>query len=172
MAPPLRKREDVEALWKAVEEGLVDVVSSDAAGHLIQDKNPIGKNIFKSPYGIPGMETMFTVAYDEGINGERISLPRLVELTSENPAKIFKIYPKKGVLQAGSDADVLIFDPNVTHAVKAKNYPLKVGYSLFEGRECVGAPWLVMLNSRADREKGELKAEPGQGTYIPAIPSV
>ena len=172
MAPPLRKKEDVAALWKAVEEGLVDVIGSDAAGHLVRDKEPIWENIFKSPHGIPGMETMFTVAYDEGVNGGKISLPRLVELTSENPAKIFKLYPRKGVLQTGSDADVLILDPTVAHTVMARNYPLKVGYSSFEGRKCMGTPWLVMQRGKILLEKGELKSEPGQGTYIPAIPSV
>ena len=168
MAPPLRKKEDKDALWKAAADGLLNVIGSDAAGHAIKDKEPIRDNIFKSPNGIPGLETMFTVAYDEGVNKDRITLPRLVELTCENPAKIFGLYPRKGILQEGSDGDVLIFDPGVTHTITAKNYPLKVGYSLFEGRVCLGSPSLVMQRGRILLEEGKLKAEPGQGMYIPA----
>ena len=168
MAPPLRKKEDKEALWKAAEDGFLDVISSDAAGHSIKDKEPLKENIFKSPNGIPGLETMFTVAYDEGINKGRITLPRLVELTCENPAKIFGLYPRKGILQEGSDADVFIFDPSATHTLTAKNYPLKVGYSLYEGRVCLGSPSIVIQRGRILLEQGKLIAKPGQGMYIPA----
>jgi len=168
MAPPLRKKEDVDALWKAAKDGIIDVIGSDAAGHSIKNKEPIRDNIFKSPNGIPGLETMFTVAYDEGVNRGGITLPRLVELTCENPAKIFGLYPRKGILKEGSDADVLIFDPGATHTVRAKNYPLKVGYSLYEGRVCLGSPSLVIQRGRILLEEGKLKSEPGQGMYIPA----
>ena len=168
MAPPLRKKEDVDALWQAAADGLIDVIGSDAAGHSIKNKEPIRDNIFQSPNGIPGLETMFTVAYDEGVNSNRITLPRLVELTCENPAKIFGLYPRKGILQEGSDADVLIFDPDAEHTVTAKNSPLKVGYSLYEGRKCMGSPSLVMQRGRILLEEGKLKGTQGQGKYIPA----
>jgi len=168
MAPPLRKNEDKEALWQAAAEGSIDVIGSDAAGHAVKDKEPVQDNIFKSPNGIPGMVTMFPVTYDEGVNKDRISLSRLVELTCENPAKIFGLYPRKGVLREGSDADVLIFDPDAAFTVTAKNYPLRVGYSLYEGRKCLGLPSLVMLRGRILLKEGRLVKEPGQGKYIPA----
>jgi dihydropyrimidinase len=114
------------------------------------------------------MVTMFMVAYDEGVIQDRISLPRLVELTCENPAKIFGLYPRKGVLKEGSDADVLIFDPGVVHTVTARNYPLNVGYSLYEGRVCSGSPSLVMQRGRILLEEGRLREEPGQGKFVPA----
>jgi dihydropyrimidinase len=167
MAPPLRKRKDVEGIWTAVEEGLIDVISSDAAGHLVKAKEPLWDKIFQSPYGIPGLETMFTVVYDEGVNRGRITLPRLVKLACENPAKIFGLYPRKGILQEGSDADVVIFDPGVSHVIKAKNQHLKVDYSMYEGRVCLGSPGLVIQRGKILMEEGELKAEPGQGKYIP-----
>jgi len=169
MAPPLRKKEDQDALWKAAAEGLIDVIGSDAAGHAIKDKEPIRDNIFKGPNGIPGMVTMFPVAYAEGVMQDRISLPHLVELTSENPAKIFGLYPRKGVLKEGSDADVLIFDPGASFTLSAKNYPLNVGYSLYEGRVCSGSPSLVMQRGRILLEDGRLKDEPCQGRFIPAL---
>lgn len=167
MAPPLRKQKDVESLWKAIEERSIDVISSDAAGHLVKNKTPLEDNIFKSPYGVPGLGTMFTVAYDEGVNKGRITLPRLVELTSENPAKIFGLYPKKGVLQEGADADMVLFDPAVSHTITGKNHHLKVDYSLYEGRTCLGAPILVLQRGKILMEQGELTAAPGQGLYIP-----
>ena len=166
MAPPLRKNQDIAELWKAIETVLIDVVSSDTAGHLIKNKPPVWDNIFKSPYGIPGVETMFIVAYDEGINKDRISLSRLVELTSETPAKIFGLYPKKGILQAGSDADVVIFDPEFAYTIEGKNQLLKVDYNMYEGRKCLGAPTLVIQRGKILMENGELQAGPGTGKFI------
>jgi dihydropyrimidinase len=110
---------------------------------------------------------MFTVAYEEGVNKGKITLPHLVKLTCENPARIFGLYPRKGVLQEGSDADVVIFDPGVSHTIKAKNQHLKVDYSMYEGKVCMGSPILVIQRGNILMEEGELKAEPGQGKYIP-----
>jgi dihydropyrimidinase len=167
MAPPLRKSKDVEKIWEAIGERLIDVVGSDAAGHRIKDKEPLWDDVFKSPYGIPGVDTMFTVAYDEGVNKKRITLPRLVELTSERPAKIFGLYPKKGVLEKGSDADVVIFDPEISFSIKGKNQLLKVDYSMYENREFSGAPILVIQRGQILMEDSDLKAKPGQGKFIP-----
>jgi dihydropyrimidinase len=167
MAPSLRKRRDIDEIWKAIDERLIDVVGSDAAGHLIKDKEPLWDDVFKSPYGIPGVDTMFAVAYDEGVNKERISLSRLVELTCERPAKIFGLYPKKGVLEKGSDADVVIFDPRISFTIKGKNPQLKVDYSMYEERICSGAPTLVIQRGQILMEDSELKVEPGQGKFIP-----
>ena len=167
MAPPLRKEKDVEEIWKAVEQGLIDVIGSDAAGHSVKTKEPLWDDIFKSPYGIPGLDTMFTVTYDEGVNKGRITLSRLVELTCENPAKIFGLYPQKGILQKGSDADLVVFDPGISYTIQEKNQYLKTDYCMYEGRECLGSPNLVIQRGKILLEKGELKADPGQGKYIP-----
>ncbi len=168
VAPPLRKEEDVEAMWRAVEEGVIDVIGSDAAGYLMKKKEPIWEDIFKAPYGLPGVETVFTVPYDAGINkGRNVTLCNLVKLICENPAKIFGLYPKKGVLEKGSDADVVIFDPTLSHIIKSENQHLKSDYTVFEGRECLGAPVLVMLRGNILVEKGKLKAVSGLGQYLP-----
>jgi dihydropyrimidinase len=90
-----------------------------------------------------------------------------VQLLCENPARIFGIYPQKGVLQKGSDADVLIFDPGAAHTIRAENLHLKVDYSMYEGRKCLGAPTLVMQRGKILMEGGELKATAGQGKYLP-----
>ena len=167
VGPPLREKEDVEAMWSAVEEGLIDVIASDAAGYTVKGKEPVRENVFKAPSGLPGVETMFTVVYDEGVNKGRTTLPLLVKLTCENPAKIFGLYPRKGVLEEGSDADLVIFDPSVSHVIRADNQHLKADYCMYEGRECLGAPVLVMQRGKVIVENGEFKAEPGQGEYLP-----
>lgn len=167
MAPPLRKKKDVDEMWMAVEEGLIDVIASDAAGHSVRSNEPLWDKIFDAPNGIPGLDTMFSVTYDEGVNKRRITLPRLVELTCENPAKIFGLYPRKGVLQKDSDADLVLFDPGVSYIIKPKNQHLNVDYSMYEGRRCLGVPVMVMQRGKVLMEDGELRHEQGQGQYIP-----
>jgi dihydropyrimidinase len=167
VAPPLRKSKDVEQMWAALQEGQIDVIGSDTAGHAVKAKEPLWDEVFKAPYGIPGVDTVFTVTYDEGVNRGRIILPRLVEVMCENPAKIFDIYPKKGILQEGSDADVVIFDPSAAHTIGQRNEHLNVDYSMYEGRQCLGAPILVMQRGEVLMEDGKLKAAPGQGRFTP-----
>lgn len=167
MSPPLRKKQDMNAMWRAVEAGLIDVIGSDAAGHAIAANEPLFDNIFSAPHGIPGLDTMFTVTYDAGVNTGKISLPHLVKMTSENPAKIFGLYPQKGTLAKGADADVVIFDPTLAHRIPNKNAHTNVDYSMYEGRQCLGAPAMVMQRGRVVMAHGEIKAEPGQGHFLP-----
>ena len=167
VGPPLRKSKDVEDMWKAVDEGLIDVIASDTAGHLVKSKEPLWENVFTAPSGLPGVESLFTVTYDEGVNNGRVTLPLMVKLMCENPARIFGLYPQKGVLQKGSDADLVIFDPTLPHTIEADAQHAKVDYSMYEGRECVGAPVLVMQRGNVLVENGEFKAVAGQGKYLP-----
>jgi dihydropyrimidinase len=167
VGPPLREKKDVEEMWRAVKEGMIDVIASDAAGYTVKGKEPIWGDIFKAPSGLPGLETMFTVVYDEGVNKGKITLPQLVKLTCENPSKIFGLYPKKGILKEGSDADLVIFDPTLPYTIKAENQHLKADYSMYEGRECLGGPVLVMQRGKILVENGRLKAEDGKGKYLP-----
>ena len=166
MSPPLRKQADVDALWRAVHEGAIDVIGSDAAGHSIAANEPLHDDVFSAPHGIPGLDTLFTITYSEGVNGGRITLPHLVKMTSENPARIFGLYPKKGTLAIGADADVVIFDPTISHSVPQKNVFTKVDYSLYEGFRCLGAPTLVIQRGQVVMENGNIKAEPGQGRFL------
>ncbi|MBI4591724.1 MAG: dihydropyrimidinase [Candidatus Rokubacteria bacterium] len=167
VGPPLREKGDVEALWEAIREGAIDVVASDFAGHTTKNKEPIWDDIFKAPAGLPGVGNLLTVVYDEGVNRGRITIPRLVELLCERPAKIFGLYPRKGALRPGSDADLVLFDPTVEHVIRASGQRLNTDYSMYEGRRCVGAPVLVMQRGRVIVEDGEVKASPGQGSYVP-----
>jgi len=166
MSPPLRQQADVDALWRAVEGGAIDVIGSDAAGHTIASNEPLFDDIFAAPHGIPGLDTLFNFTYEIGVNAGRITLPHLVKMTSENPAKIFGLYPRKGVLEKGADADVVIFDPAIAHTIPDKNPYTHVDYSLYAGRRCLGAPVVVIQRGQVVMENGNIKAEPGQGRFL------
>jgi dihydropyrimidinase len=168
VSPPLRERDDVDALWQAVIDGKIDVIGADTAGHLIDTKEPRFGDVFAAPAGLPGQETMFTVTYDEGFNRRAVSLCRLVELMAEKPAKIFGLYPRKGVLQKGADADVLIFDPTKEHTISAANQHTKTDYTMYEERRVLGAPELVMQRGEVLLENGELKAAKGRARFLEA----
>jgi dihydropyrimidinase len=158
----------VDALWRAVQEGAIDVIGSDAAGHTVAANEPLHDDVFSAPHGIPGLDTLFTVTYSEGVNKGRITLPHLVKMTSENPARIFGLYPKKGTLSIGADADVVIFDPAISHLVPQNNSFTKVDYSLYEGFRCLGAPTLVIQRGKIIMADGEIKADHGQGCFLTA----
>ena len=168
MSPPLRQNEDTEALWQAVAAGQIDVIGSDAAGHLLASNEPHFADVFAAPHGIPGLDTLFTVTYDAGVNRGQMTLPQLVRMTSENPARIFGLYPQKGTLAPGSDADLIIFDPCRAHTVPDKNPHTKVDYSIYAGRQCLGAPELVMQRGRVVFTGGEVRQGGGTGAYLPA----
>ncbi|CAB1055492.1 hypothetical protein D1BOALGB6SA_225 [Olavius sp. associated proteobacterium Delta 1] len=123
-------------------------------------------DVFSAPHGIPGLDTMFTITYSEGVNKGRITLPHLVKMTSENPARIFGLYPKKGTLAIGADADVVIFDPALCHRVPDKNAFAKIDYSLYEGFRCFGAPTLVIQRGKIIMADGAIKADHGQGRFL------
>jgi dihydropyrimidinase len=162
IGPPLRGEKDRLALWKAIQKGLIDVVASDHAPKVKKMEDPF----FEAPYGSPQSETMLTVAYDEGVNKIGIRPNKLVQLLSENPAKIFGLYPKKGTIQKGSDADLVIFDPKVSYTIKHENQHSGAPYTLYEGRKCLGKPVLTMQRGKVLVEDGEMKGKPGEGKFI------
>jgi dihydropyrimidinase len=163
IGPPLRTEADRLALWEAIQKGIIDVVASDHAPKVKKIKDPF----FEAPYGSPQVETMLTITYDEGVNTGRTGVCRLVQLLCENPAKIFGLYPKKGVIQEGSDADLIIFDPNQIHTVQQQTQHSKASYTLYEGRKCLGMPVLSIQRGKILVEGGEMKARPGDGKFLP-----
>jgi dihydropyrimidinase len=162
IGPPLRNEKDRLALWKAIQKGIIDVVASDHAPKAKKTEDPF----FEAPYGSPQSETMLTVTYDEGVNKKRIKPSKLVQLLSENPAKIFGLYPEKGMIQKGSDADLVIFDPNDAYTIKHENQHSGAPYTLYEGRRCLGKPVLTMQRGKILVEDGEMKGKPGEGRFL------
>ena len=165
IGPPLREASDRDALWRALAEGAIDTVASD---HAAKEKR-IDDDFFAAPYGSPQVETMLPLVFSEGVVNERIALPRLVKTMSENPAKIFGLYPKKGVLQSGSDADLVIFDPKAGWTISHADQHSQALYSAYEGRTCVGRPVLTMQRGEVLVENGETVARPGRAIFHPTI---
>ncbi len=163
IGPPLRSEKDRLALWKAIQKGIIDVVASDHAPKAKKIEDPF----FEAPYGSPQSETMLAVTYDEGVNKKRIKPSRLVQLLSENPAKIFGLYPEKGTIQKGSHADLVLLDPKDAYTIKHENQHSGAPYTLYEGRRCLGKPLLTIQRGKILVEDGEMKGEPGEGKFLP-----
>jgi dihydropyrimidinase len=166
MSPPLRKQSDISEMWKALKEGLIDVIASDTAGHTTTANKPLWDHIFKAPNGIPGIDTLFKIVYDEGVNKGKLPLTRVVEVMCENPAKIFGLYPKKGTIAKGSDADIILFDPAKQYVIEDRNPLLNVDYSMYEKRTGLGVPVTVLQRGNILMENGELRGMPGKGEFL------
>ena len=162
MGPPLRTEKDRLALWEAIKSGIIDVIASDHSPRMKKRDDPF----FEASYGSPQTETMLPITYDEGINAGRIELCKLVQLFSENPAKIFGLYPKKGIIQEGSDADLIVFDPTHFHTIQHQNQHSRAPYTLYEGRKCLGKPIFSMQRGKILIEGGMMRAKPGDGKFI------
>jgi len=163
IGPPLRTAEDNAGLWQGIQDGTIDTVASDHA----PKRKEVDDDFFEAPYGSPQTETLPTVTYDAGVNAGRISAPRLVQLLSEAPARIFGYYPRKGTIAPGSDADLVIFDPTARFTIQHANQHSQANYTLYEGRECLGRPVWVMQRGRVLIEDGQLVGAPGQARYLP-----
>jgi dihydropyrimidinase len=163
IGPPIRSQEDQEALWKALADGTLSVVASD---HAPKAKDPNG-DFLTQGFGAPQIETLLTVTYDWGINRGKLSLVRLAQVLSENPARIFGLYPRKGTLAVGSDADICIFDPTRPYTITQGNQHSNVGYTLFEGRSVLGWPEATFQRGQPVLENGSVVRASGCGQFLP-----
>jgi dihydropyrimidinase len=167
MSPPLRTQDDIEALWAGVASGEIDVIGSDATGHPVQSKEPLHDKTFSAPYGTADVDNLVALVFDEGVSKGRIPIATLVKTMCEMPARIFGLFPRKGTLMPGADADVLIVDPAALRVLPARNPHLKTDYSLFAGRRCIGVPVLAMQRGKVVMRDGEVLADPGSGRFLP-----
>jgi len=167
MAPPARKKEDCAALWRGLQEGAIEVVATDHCAFNLADKLALGKEDFSQcPGGIPGVETRLPLMFSEGVLQGRLSLNRFVELVATAPAKIMGLYPRKGTLAIGSDADVVIFDANKEKTITAGNLHHPADYSPHEGMRVRGWPVLTMVRGQVVMQQDRLRAAKGWGTYL------
>lgn len=166
ISPPLREKKDQAALWAGLNEGLVKVVATDHCPFNWSQKL-LGKDDFsKIPNGLPSIETRMEMLFSEGVKKGRISLNKYVEVTSTNAAKLFGMFPRKGTIAVGSDADILLFDPNAKHTISADTHHMNVDYSAFEGWEVTGKVKTVLLRGQIAIENEECKLKKGYGKYI------
>jgi dihydropyrimidinase len=166
MSPPLREKKDQAALWSGINQGLVQVVATDHCPFKWEQKL-MGKGDFsKIPNGHPAIEHRVEMLYSEGVVNGKISLQKFVELTSTNAAKIFGMFPRKGTIAIGGDADVVVFDPNKKHTISADTHHMNVDYSGYEGWEVTGKTETVILRGQVAIENETCLLPPGYGQFI------
>jgi len=171
MSPPLRPRAGQERLWRALAADELQVVATDHCPFRMKDQKPIGRGDFsKIPGGAPGIEMRMSLLYDGGVRTGRISLGRFVELTATNPARIFGLYPRKGVIAAGSDADVVVWDPDREVTWSAATHHMRVDYNPYEGRVVRGAAVAVWSRGARVIEDGRFVGRAGAGRFLKRAP--
>ena len=165
-SPPLRKSADKKALWEALKRGRLDTVSTDHCSFTIEQKRAGKGDFTRIPNGMPGVETRAILMYTYGVKKHRISLPQMCAYLSENPARLYGMYPRKGIIKAGSDADLVIFDPKGSGTISAKTDHSACGYNPYEGVRVSGKIEKVFLRGRLVYSGGEVVL-PHSGRYIP-----
>src|SRR5204863_5161041 len=138
MSPPLREKAKQDHLWRGLKFNDLQCISTDHCPFCMKEKRPGENDFSKIPNGAPGIETRMSLVFDGGVRTGRISLNRFVELTSTSPAKIFGLFPRKGTIAPGSDADIVIFDPEKKVRLSAKTLHMKVDYKPYERRQVTG----------------------------------
>jgi dihydropyrimidinase len=167
MSPPLREKAKQDELWRGLAFNDLQVISTDHCPFCMKEQKELGLNDFsKIPNGAPGVETRMSLVYDGGVRPGRISLNRFVELTSTSPAKIFGMFPRKGTIAPGSDADIVVFDPNRTVTLAAKTLNMNVDYNPYEGRRVTGATDTVLSRGRLVVEDGKFVGRAGAGSFV------
>jgi dihydropyrimidinase len=166
MSPPLREKKDQATLWAGINQGLVQVVATDHCPFKWEQKL-MGKDDFsKIPNGHPAIENRMELLFSEGVSKGKISLNRYVEVSSTNAAKIFGMFPKKGTIAVGSDADIVLIDPLEKHTISAATHHMNVDYSGYEGWELTGKVKTVLLRGQVAIENNECKVQKGYGKFI------
>jgi len=169
--PPLREKWHQEKLWTGLKQDHLQVVSTDHCPFCFKEQKEMGKDDFtKIPNGGPGIEHRMSLIYSGGVGKGRFSVNRFVELVSTTPAKIFGLYPCKGTVAIGSDADLVIFDPNREHVISAQTHHMRVDYSMFEGIKVKGMPDIVLSRGRVVVESNQFHGKPGQGNFLKRAP--
>ena len=168
-APPMRKKEDQEVLWKALANGTIQTVSTDHCSFTLQQKDAGRGDFTKIPGGLPGVETRGELLYTAGVAAGRITKEQMCALLSENPARLYGAYPRKGVIAPGSDADLVVYDPAADKTITAGTQLSAAGYTPYEGWRTKGSIAQVYLRGTLAVDHGEMKAGP-IGTYIPRHP--
>ena len=166
MSPPLREKKDQATLWAGINQGLVNVVATDHCP-FNWEKKLLGKDDFsKIPNGHPAIENRMELLYSEGVAKNKITLNKYVEVACTNPAKIFGMFPQKGTIAVGSDADIVIFDPKEKHTLSAKTHHMNVDYSGYEGWEVTGKVKTVLLRGKVAIENNHCNIDKGYGKFI------
>jgi dihydropyrimidinase len=165
-APPLRSAADQAAMWDALRTGDIQTIGSDNTSWTVEQKKAGAADFRCIPYGVPGLETEMRVVYSEGVAGGRIGLQTFVAAFATNPARIFGLYPRKGTIAVGSDADLVLFDPARTEVIDERRLHSRAGYDPFHGRRITGVPVLTLSRGETIARQGQLLSRPGRGQHL------
>jgi dihydropyrimidinase len=166
MSPPFRPKKHQDILWKGLQSGNLQTTATDHCC-FCADQKAAGKDDFsKIPNGTAGIEDRMAIIWDSGVNTGRLTKNEFVAATSSNAAKIFNIYPRKGTIQVGSDADIVVWNPDGERTISAKTHHQNVDFNIFEGRTVKGIPTHTISQGEVVWDNGELKAIEGKGRYI------
>jgi dihydropyrimidinase len=167
MTPPLREKWNQDKLWQGIAGNDLQVISTDHCPFCFKEQKEMGRDDFtKIPNGGPGVEHRMSLIYNGGVVGDRISVNRFVELTSTAAAKLFGLFPRKGTIAVGSDADIVIFDPNAEETISAATHHMNVDYSAYEGMTVRGVTKTVLSRGRVIIEDGNYTGKPGDGQFL------
>jgi dihydropyrimidinase len=165
--PPLREADDVDAVWSALADGTLDTVGTDHIPHTRAAKLAPGLTFDRIPPGVSNLETLLPMLYSEGVRKGRLTLARLVEILATAPARIAGMYPRKGVIAVGSDADLVVFDPDAHRTIRAADLHSACDYDPYEGWEVTGWPEAVISRGEIVFERGDMRAKSGRGRFVP-----
>jgi dihydroorotase (multifunctional complex type) len=161
--PPARETPAGDLMWERLTKGHVDLISTDHAPSTLEQK--FGSDIWDCPFGLPGVETTLIMLLDAVAQG-KLTLERLVQAYSETPARLLGLYPRKGAIRAGADADIVLVDTEQEHVLKNENIVSKAGWTPYDGRRVKGQPVMTFLRGTTVAEKGEVVAEAGGGRFV------
>jgi dihydropyrimidinase len=169
LQPPIRPQGEPEKVWSMVESGAVSVISTDSCDYTIEQKREFAE-FTKTPGGLPGIETLLPLVYTYGVDAGRIELADLCRMLAENPARLFGLAPRKGFLNPGSDADLVLYDPEPEKVIHHGDLHYLSGYSPYEGMRVKGEVKLTMLRGAAVYKDGQIAGEAGRGQFVPGVP--
>jgi dihydropyrimidinase len=174
MSPPFRPKDHQASLWAGLQSGSLQVVATDHCSFTTEQKRGGLGDFRLIPNGTGGLEDRMPVLWTAGVNTGRLTKEEFVGITSANIARILNIYPRKGAVAVGSDADLVIWDPSATKKISAKKQVSRIDYNVFEGFKCTGVPWMTISGGRIAWKDGDMRAEAGHGRYVerPAFPAV
>jgi dihydropyrimidinase len=171
-SPPLRTEDHQPELWKGLQKDDLQVVSTDHCPFDFHGQKELGRGDFrKVPNGLPGVEDRLDLLHDGGVVGGKITRERWVEIVSTAPAKLFGMYPTKGAIAVGSDADLVVYDPNRKHTISAKTHHMDVDYSCYEGRSVQGGSDVVMSRGSVVVRDGQFTGRKGAGKFLKRAPA-
>ncbi|MDQ7840315.1 MAG: dihydropyrimidinase [bacterium] len=172
MSPPLREKRNLETLWDALAQGFIDTVGTDHAPFDFQGQKEMGRGDFtKIPNGMPAIEDRVNLLYTYGVSRGHLDIHRFVDAASTRAAKLFGLFPRKGTIAVGSDADLVIYDPGYRGTLSAKTQVMNVDYSAFEGMEIDGRPSIVTVRGKIAVRDGRFVGDPGRGRFLRREPT-